>query len=66
VIPEDEAIIVSSNRGLPVAMNSTNSTTASQAFRNIAQRMEGDDVPLMDLEARGGILNRLRGWVGGR
>jgi len=63
VVPEDEAILVSTNRGLPVAFNSTNSSSASQAFRNVAQRLEGRDVPMMDLTADAGLLSRLRGWV---
>lgn len=65
VVPEDEAILVSSNRGTPVAMSSTNSASASQAFRNIAQRLQGNEVPIMDLTPQDGILNRLRSWVRG-
>ncbi|HZD09755.1 MAG TPA: septum site-determining protein MinD [Candidatus Binatia bacterium] len=65
VVPEDEAILVSSNRGLPVAMSATNSASASHAFRNIAQRMEGHEVPIMDLAPQNGLLNRLRSWVRG-
>ena len=41
VIPEDESILVASNQGLPVAMTSVNGSSASQAFRNVAQRLEG-------------------------
>jgi septum site-determining protein MinD len=65
VVPEDEAILVSTNRGLPVAMNYTNSTSASQAFRNVATRLEGMEVPMMDLTASTGFLSRLRGWMNG-
>lgn len=65
VVPEDEAILVSSNRGLPVAMSATNSASASQAFRNIARRLEGEEVPIMDMSPQNGLLNRLRGWVRG-
>ena len=64
VVPEDEAILISSNRGLPVAMSATNSTSASQAFRNIARRMEGEEIPIMDLTDRGGLFNRLKTWMG--
>ncbi|MDX1688592.1 MAG: septum site-determining protein MinD [Candidatus Promineifilaceae bacterium] len=64
VVPEDDAILISSNRGLPVAMSATNSTSASQAFRNIARRMEGEEVPIMDLTHRGGLFNRLKSWMG--
>ncbi len=63
VVPEDEAILVSTNRGMPVALSATNSTSASQAFRNVAQRLEGEEVPLIDLTAKNGFLSRLRGWV---
>lgn len=65
VVPEDEAILVSSNRGLPVAMHATNSASASQAFRNIARRLEGHEVPIMDLTPQNGLFNRLRNWVRG-
>lgn len=66
VVPEDDAILVSTNRGLPVAMNATNSTSASQAFRNIAHRLTGQNVPLMDLNKREGFFNRMLDWVNGR
>jgi septum site-determining protein MinD len=65
IVPEDEAILVSSNRGLPVAMSAANSASASQAFRNIARRLDGDDVPILDLAPQNGLLNRLRSWVRG-
>ena len=48
IVPEDEAIITSTNMGRPVAME--NNSSAGQAFRNIARRLTGEDVPFMDLE----------------
>jgi septum site-determining protein MinD len=66
VVPEDTAILISTNRGMPVALSATNSSSASQAFMNVARRLEGEDVPLMDLSANGGFLARLRDLVGGR
>ncbi|MFW6069207.1 MAG: septum site-determining protein MinD [Chloroflexota bacterium] len=66
VVPEDEAILISSNRGLPVAMSAANSASASQAFRNIAERMEGKEVPILDLRPQDGLFNRLRNWVRGQ
>jgi septum site-determining protein MinD len=48
VVPEDEEIIISTNRGEPVS-GSTN-MRAGQAYRNIAQRLRGQDVPLIDLD----------------
>jgi septum site-determining protein MinD len=64
IVPEDESILISTNRGVPVVMSAANSASASQAFRNVAQRIEGRDVPLIDLAEKNGILSRLRGLVG--
>jgi septum site-determining protein MinD len=65
VIPEDESILVASNQGLPVAMTSANGASASQAFRNVAQRIEGEKVPFLDLTQKDGFMERLRGWLVG-
>ncbi|MEA3459071.1 MAG: septum site-determining protein MinD [Chloroflexota bacterium] len=53
IVPEDEAIIVSVNRGIPIALD--NSSSSGQAFRNIADRLLGEDVPFMDIEVPGFI-----------
>jgi septum site-determining protein MinD len=57
VVPDDEAIIVTTNRGQPAAMD--NHSTAGQAYRNIAARLMGQDVPLMILKDDDGLFNRL-------
>jgi septum site-determining protein MinD len=51
IVPEDENVIVASNRGTPLAMDAK--SRAGQAFRNIARRLEGDTVPFMELESHG-------------
>jgi len=51
LIPEDEEVITSTNRGIPVALNGK--SKAGQAFRNIAQRLNGEEVPFMDMEDEG-------------
>ena len=48
VVPEDEEIIISTNKGEPVA--GTDNTRSGLAFRNIARRLRGEDVPLLDLD----------------
>jgi len=59
VAPEDEAIIVAANRGIPLAYEQ--STPASRAFHNIARRLLGEEVPFMSIfEQPDSILNRLR------
>ncbi len=62
VIPEDESILISSNRGTPVAMNGLNGSSAGQAFRNVAHRLQGETVPFIDLTVKSGLLNRLNSW----
>jgi septum site-determining protein MinD len=51
IVPEDENVIVASNKGTPLAMDGK--SKAGQAFRNIARRLEGEQVPFMDLESHG-------------
>ncbi len=57
VVPEDERVLVASNQGTPAALDER--SLAGKAFRNIARRMEGEQVPFEDLEARDGFLGRL-------
>jgi septum site-determining protein MinD len=57
IVPDDEAIINSSNRGEPVTLQ--DGTRAGLAYRNIARRIRGEDVPLMDME-EGGFFTRIR------
>lgn len=56
LIPEDEEVITSTNRGIPVALNGN--SKAGQAYRNIAQRLNGANVPFMDMEDEG-VFGRL-------
>ncbi len=51
IVPEDENVIVASNRGVPLAMEAK--SRAGQAFRNIARRLNGEQVPFMELESQG-------------
>jgi septum site-determining protein MinD len=52
MVPDDESVVTSSNRGEPLTMSSD--SPASCAFRNIAGRIVGEDVPFMNLETQGG------------
>jgi len=57
VIPEDEQVLVSSNQGMPAALEPK--SRAGKAFRDIARRLNGEEVPFDDLEARDGFFGRL-------
>ncbi len=57
VVPEDDAVVVNANRGTPVALD--DKSRAGQAFRNVARRLLGENVPLLPLEDESGLLQRL-------
>jgi septum site-determining protein MinD len=57
IVPEDEQIVVGSNRGAPVALDEK--SRAGQAFRNIARRLRGEQVPFLDLDKQDGFFSRL-------
>jgi septum site-determining protein MinD len=61
IVPEDEAIIISTNRGVPVALDDRGQ--AGLAFRNIAQRLLGEDVPFMTIKDTSGFLERFARFV---
>jgi len=62
VVPEDEGIVVSTNKGEPIVLS--NNHKAGEAFNNIARRLEGEDVPLMDLNNSDSILAKFKKFVG--
>jgi septum site-determining protein MinD len=57
IVPDDESIIVSTNRGVPATFE--NNSRAGQAFRNIAGRLAGEEIPLMDLDTSSQWVQRL-------
>jgi septum site-determining protein MinD len=60
VIPDDERVIVSTNRGEPLVLSDTPSLAAT-AFENIARRLEGETVEFLELDApNDNIFARLR------
>jgi septum site-determining protein MinD len=63
IIPEDEKVIVSSNRGVPISLDGK--SRAGKAFQNIARRMEGESVPYMDLNDKEGLINQISKFFSG-
>ena len=61
LVLEDEQVIVSTNRGEPLTLNGSGSP-AAKAYGNIAQRLQGEDIPLMDpaREGRRGFRAKVR------
>lgn len=57
VVPEDESVIVASNQGSPIALQEE--SRAGRAFRNIARRLRGEEVPFESLEESDGFFGRI-------
>jgi len=63
IVPEDEAVLVSTNHGQPVVLNEK--SKAGQAFLNIGKRLMGEDVPWIELDDKAGLFNRLGRLISG-
>ncbi|HEY9664113.1 MAG TPA: septum site-determining protein MinD, partial [Allocoleopsis sp.] len=59
VIPDDEKVIVSTNKGEPLVL-SQGVSLAGVAFQNVVRRLEGEKVPFLDLAVpRDDLLSRI-------
>ena len=56
VVPDDEKIIVSTNRGEPAVATQS---LSGQAFRNIAARIDGEETPFIDFDQNNGFFDKL-------
>ena len=57
IVPEDENVVISTNRGQPVVLDSK--SRAGEAYHNIARRLCGETVPFMNLEEKQGLFNKI-------
>ena len=64
VVPDDENIIISTNRGEPAVAEKK--SLAGQAYRNVAKRIIGEEVPLIDLAGQEGFLAKVKKLFGFR
>lgn len=62
IVPEDKNVIISTNKGTPIALDGK--SMAGQAYQNIARRIMGEDVPLMDLDKGSGFFGRISSVFG--
>ncbi|EMS74174.1 septum site-determining protein MinD [Ruminiclostridium cellobioparum] len=62
VVPDDEKIVISTNRGEP-AVNDDKSL-AGQAYRNITKRIQGEEVPILNLETDDSIFSKFKKMLG--
>lgn len=62
IVPEDENVLVAANRGVPIVLDGK--SRAGEAFRNIARRIKGEDVPFMDFDNQGNLWQKLSRLTG--
>ncbi len=56
VVPDDENIVVSTNQGEPLVGSDS---LAGKAYMNICHRIIGEEVPLLDLNVKPGLMSKL-------
>jgi septum site-determining protein MinD len=65
VIPDDEQVIVSTNKGEPLVL-ADKPSLAGTAYMNVAKRLEGKEIEFLQLEVpQRGIFARLSNWISG-
>ncbi len=64
VVPEDEMILSSTNRGEAAVFNQY--SQAGRSFLHIARRLRGENIPLLDVPDQQGVLDRLFNGLFGR
>jgi septum site-determining protein MinD len=64
VVPDDETIVTSTNRGEVAVLDRT--SRAGRAFLDISRRLKGEQVPFMALEENQGMLDRFFSMFGRR
>ncbi len=58
IVPDDETIITSTNKGEPASL--IEDSKAGQAYRNIARRLRGEEVPFMNLEEDNSFFGKIK------
>ncbi|MEG1312198.1 MAG: septum site-determining protein MinD, partial [Romboutsia sp.] len=58
LVPDDESIIVSTNKGEPAILDAKSS--AGQAYKNISKRILGENIPLIEAEADNNIFSKIK------
>jgi septum site-determining protein MinD len=57
IVPEDEQVTVATNQGIPVVLDS--GSRAGKAFKNVARRLMGEEVPFESLDGRDGFFGKI-------
>lgn len=64
IIPEDVGIITSTNRGEPIVNNEK--SLAGQAYLNVAKRIQGEEIPFLDIDEPRGLIAKIKKFFAGK
>ncbi len=62
VVPDDEKIVISTNRGEPAVTDPK--SAAGQAYREVSSRIIGENIPIMPLATEDGLIFKLKKLFG--
>ncbi|MDK2821008.1 MAG: septum site-determining protein MinD [Clostridia bacterium] len=62
VVPEDEYIVISTNRGEPAVLNKN--SRAGKAYCNISRRLLGEEIPFLNWDQENSFMAKLRKLIG--
>ncbi|MFT7518629.1 MAG: septum site-determining protein MinD [Kiritimatiellia bacterium] len=62
IVPEHEDIIISSNRGMPIAFD--DDSPVGQAYRRIAARVTGAEIEIPSFKEKGSFWGNFKRWMG--
>ena len=61
LVPDDVQLIIATNKGVPAVHNPK--SWSGEAFRRISARIDGDEIPFLQLENGHGVLSRLKKFI---
>lgn len=64
IIPEDVGIITSTNRGEPIVNDEK--SLAGQAYLNVAKRIQGEEIPFLDIDEPKGWVAKIKKFFAGK
>lgn len=63
-VPDDEEIVISTNQGEPLVGRAD--SLAGKAYANICRRIMGEEIPLLDMNGKNGVLKKFGTWLAKR
>ena len=62
IVPDDESIIISTNKGEAAILDAKSS--AGKAYKNITQRILGNNIPIMEVEQETNFFGKIKKMFG--